>query len=341
MEANVSPAGFLWGFGICAVLYTILMWRVPKFREKVLGFKVFGKAMTKIAPLVLLGAVLVACTPVEAEDGKPTFVPEASAVGVNVAVVITWHPGTTDSIRFVALSGVDTAAVAQLARPFTEPQVDTMVLGARPNPGETKTWAIGAAYWWDDRGTSTPGIGSLGNVSYTEPLPAGTPPGFDPLPPPDTTASGPLPPGGSLTMASITVLPPDTTLNTDLWESLRWCVVYAYDDGAKGIKTVEQANCQTAFDGFHPVPGARLDAGQQAHTDADCTDWMVQDSVGAVVHEEFCSARAMAVVTDSVTGMAFWGSDQLAVRPGAFGAPPDTRQALVMPSPRVVWLASR
>jgi hypothetical protein len=195
MEANTSPAAFLWGAGIMAVVYTLLIWRVPKFRDKILKFKVFGKAMTKIAPLVI---VLLACTPAEAEDGKPRFTPEASAVGPNVALVITWHPGTTDSIRFVALSGVDTAAVAQLARPFTEPQVDTMVLGARPSPGETKTWAIGAAYWWDDRGTSTPGIGSLGNVSYTEPLPAGTPPGFDPLPPPDTTASGPQPPAPTL-----------------------------------------------------------------------------------------------------------------------------------------------
>ena len=133
-----------------------------------------------------LALTVLACA---AGNGEPIDRPSmdrttVTSVGANVAVLIVWTPGSTDSIYFRAfVSGVQTAQVRR-SPPYVIP--DTLILGPRPAPGVTVIWTVMAEYWYTDRGTPTRGETTLGTASYTEPMAAGVPPTFGPLGPADT-----------------------------------------------------------------------------------------------------------------------------------------------------------
>lgn len=137
-----------------------------------------------------LAALALACTDgnaTPAGGAAPRFLAavEIVAVGPDVAVVITWRPGSTDSITFTASRPEAPDVARSGVKPFSG--VDTLVLGLRPAPGVTFVWGVAVAYWWTDRGVATFGTASLGSTSYTEPPPAGVEPGFDSLPLADST----------------------------------------------------------------------------------------------------------------------------------------------------------
>ncbi|MCP4902904.1 MAG: hypothetical protein GY906_38570 [bacterium] len=167
---------------------------------------------------VALLTVILACKPAHA--GEPRFMPDdlsAEAMGPNVAVVITWRPGTTDSLTFSADSaGVITSSMQVLA-PFAATEIDTLVLGARPAPGVSVTWIVLADYWYTDTGMPINGVANLGTASYTEPFPAGVPPSFDPLPPPDTTS------GPQVGIVELEVWP--DSVNAQPGETIQFCAL--------------------------------------------------------------------------------------------------------------------
>ena len=207
--------------------------------------------------VVALALLASACVAAEAEEFDPNFSAAASIMGPNVGVAITWHPGTVDSITFAATEGAAVVASMQLVPPFTEPQVDTLLLGARPAPGGTKVWVITAAYWWDNRGTSTPGLVTIGSISYTEPQPAGVPPTFDSLPPADTGG------GVALTVlemevwpSAVTMAPGDTvqfcTLARLSNDSTLWVALDGID--SLGVVYPAPAECNAVAGGRNPAP---------------------------------------------------------------------------------------
>ena len=185
---------------------------------------------------MLLGLVLLtACVTARDEERRPSFPgAEANAVGSSVAVIITWTPGSTDSIVFTASQATVPVANIRRVKPFSG--VDTLILGPRPAPGVTDSWDVGAEYWWTDRGTSVAGSAALGTVSYTEPLPAGTAPTFGPLGPADTTLAGTNPPPGP-TLAGLTVWTggPDSANQSSFFltarNSYQFCALALMTDG--------------------------------------------------------------------------------------------------------------
>lgn len=170
-----------------ALLFAFL--RKPKFRTWVLGWKVFGKSLIKITMLTM---TFLACTngyASERDDSPPSIEPTiVKVMGPNLIAIISWTPGTTDSITFIAERPPGSVvATASGVRPFSG--VDTLLLGARPLPGVTATWDIRTAFWWTNTGTATFGSEVLGSVSWTEPQPAGVRPNFG-APSIDSTGGG-------------------------------------------------------------------------------------------------------------------------------------------------------
>lgn len=141
---------------------------------------------------VLAALTYTACTngyASERPDAPPSIEPIAmKTVGPNLIAIISWTPGTTDSITFIAERPPGSiVATASGVKPFSG--ADTLLLGAKPTPGETATWNLRTAYWWDNANIPTFGTANLGEVSWTEPFPAGVPPTFGP-PSIDSTGGG-------------------------------------------------------------------------------------------------------------------------------------------------------
>lgn len=144
---------------------------------------------------VVLAVVSLACTNGNASEMpdapgvEPRLPNEVSlrSVGPDLAALIIWTPGTTDSITFSASRAG--APVAQMSGVPVFTGVDTLFLGARPAPGNTFTYSFRAEGTFADAGSRTGFNQEIGTISYTEPQPPGVPPSFSP-PTIDSTGGG-------------------------------------------------------------------------------------------------------------------------------------------------------
>jgi len=274
------------GAAIAWFVWTVVLLRVPSVRRfifKTMGSKslpAIGVIMKPLAKMIVLAVLFSACSAANGSEKEwsPGFDAEATMVGSNLAVVVTWTPGTTDSITFTASvqAGPQVAQSTRLA-PFANPAADTLVLGARPAPGVTVTYDVEAAGTYIDRGIPTPFNQLVGSVSWTEPQPAGTPPGFSPPTIDSTLGSGPPPPAPTLVAIDIIATDADSfTVAGGYWtapgRTVQFCAMAIMSDGLwragdDGVTPAPQVclDSATARNALGRIPGADLWMMRMAH----------------------------------------------------------------------------